>query len=168
MIGNTLRFGLTTWTTEDDPVVRGQFNSDHIAIDAKVVIDYHGDTLADRPASPPQGTWWTADDTHTVYRYDGTTWHQVTTIEQPIAVTMPVAQSWGATAVIGTSNEAVRSDHVHAIPSHTAADHAIIPLSAFGAPNGPVSFGGQRVMILGSPSAAQDIATKAYVDAKFA
>lgn len=167
MIGATTRFGLTTWSAATDPLARAQFNADHQAIDAKAMIDSRGANLAARPAAPAAGTWWTADDTGTTYRYDGSTWRQVTTPAQPVSAVTPQALPWGQVGVVGTSTAAVCMDHVHAIPTHTAADHSTIPLSAFAAATAALSMGGYRITGLGSPSASTDLATKAYVDSLF-
>lgn len=61
-------------------------------------------------------------------------------------------------ATVGTGTAAAHEDHVHGFtPSGFA-------LSAFGVPTGTVSFNSQKISNLLDPTAAQDAATKNYVD----
>jgi hypothetical protein len=71
----------------------------------------------------------------------------------------------GDTASAGTATTLARSDHKHGRENHGAAEHSTIPLSALAAPTTAVSFNSQRITNLADPTAAQDAATKAYVDA---
>lgn len=169
MIEQTTRLGLSRWTSDDDPVSRLQLNADHVALDVKVMRDTHGPDLAARPApgSVPRGTWWTDDAAAVTYRSDGVAWTQVTTPEQPVSAVLPEPMDYGAAGVAGTSLDAVRGDHTHAHPTHDAADHAGVPLSAFAAATAALSMGGHKITGLGTPSANTDLATKAYVDSKF-
>jgi hypothetical protein len=59
------------------------------------------------------------------------------------------------TAAAGTSLKHSRADHVHAMPK----------ISDLNAPTASVAFGSQKITGLADPTAAQDGATKAYVDA---
>ena len=61
-------------------------------------------------------------------------------------------------AAVGTGTAAAREDHVHGF---TPANFA---LSAFGVPTSTVSFNSQKISNLLDPAAAQDAATKNYVD----
>lgn len=58
------------------------------------------------------------------------------------------------TAAVGTSTRYARADHVHAMPT----------LSQIGTATADVSLGGFKITSLADPTAAQDAATKAYVD----
>jgi hypothetical protein len=77
----------------------------------------------------------------------------------------PGSSAPGDTAAAGTATTLARSDHKHGRENHGATEHASIPLSALSAPTAAVSFGSQRITSLADPTAAQDAATKAYVDA---
>lgn len=81
------------------------------------------------------------------------------------AVGTPGSSAPGDTASAGTASTLARSDHRHGRENHGSAEHSAIPLSALAAPTAAVSFGSQRITNLADPSAAQDAATKAYVDA---
>ncbi len=59
------------------------------------------------------------------------------------------------TAAIGTSLKYARTDHVHVMPT----------LSEVGLPGADVSLNSKKITNLADPTAAQDAATKAYVDA---
>jgi hypothetical protein len=64
----------------------------------------------------------------------------------------------------GSSPWVARSDHQHGNPTHVAADHSTIPLSAFAAPTAAVSFGSQNITNLAAPVNATDGVNKSYVD----
>lgn len=59
-------------------------------------------------------------------------------------------------AAVGVSPQAAREDHVHPMPT----------LTQVGAPTADRAMGGFKITGLADPAAAQDAATKAYVDAK--
>jgi hypothetical protein len=72
---------------------------------------------------------------------------------------------FGSAKIDGTSNSASRADHTHGNPTHVAADHAAIPISALAAATGAINMGGFQINNLpNSPSSANDAASKMYVD----
>ena len=75
-----------------------------------------------------------------------------------ISATTPVSVT-SATGVVGIATSAAHGDHAHGF---TASSFA---LSAFGVPTASVSFNSQKITNLLDPTAAQDGATKSYVDA---
>jgi hypothetical protein len=105
-----------------------------------------------------------------------------------VRVGSPVALTVGAAAANGTSSSLVRADHVHAMPGlATGAADGFMALgdftklggieagaqvtsfarvqTALAAASSAVSINAQRLSSVADPSAAQDAATKAYVDA---
>jgi hypothetical protein len=81
------------------------------------------------------------------------------------AVGTPGNSAPGDVASAGTATTLARSDHKHGRENHGSAEHSSIPLSALAAPTTNVSFNSQKITNLADPTAAQDAATKAYVDA---
>ena len=57
-----------------------------------------------------------------------------------------------------------RSDHYHGTPTHDAAAHAAIPISALAPATGPINMGGFVIGNVGTPVAPTDAANKGYVD----
>lgn len=167
MISASPRLNLHLWSNDEDPLARAQFTADHQSLDAALVRDTFGSTLAARPApaAVPRGTWWSATDTATTWRSDGSTWTQVTTPEQPITALLPEALTYAQGGAPGASPDAVRADHAHAMPGHDIADHYVIAASAFGAATTHLNLAGYALTALGTPTAGTDAATKAYVDA---
>lgn len=72
--------------------------------------------------------------------------------------------AFGAVSGNGTATTISRSDHVHGTPTHDAAAHSAIPLSALAVPTAALALNSQRITGLADPTAAQDGATKIYVD----
>jgi hypothetical protein len=78
------------------------------------------------------------------------------------AVTAQTA--FGAASSNGAAATLARSDHVHGTPTHVAADHSTIPLSALAAATAAINMGGFVINNVGTPVAATDAANKGYVD----
>lgn len=78
------------------------------------------------------------------------------------AVTAQTA--FGASSGNGAAATLPRSDHTHGTPTHVAADHSTIPLSALAAATANVSMGGFKITNVGTPTASTDAANKQYVD----
>jgi hypothetical protein len=72
--------------------------------------------------------------------------------------------TFGLAAVNGSAATLARSDHTHGTPTHDAAAHSAIPISALAAAAADVSHGGFKITNLGAPSAGTDGANKDYVD----
>jgi hypothetical protein len=72
--------------------------------------------------------------------------------------------TFGAAASNGSAATIARSDHLHGNPTHVAADHATIPISALAAPTADVNWGAFKITNLNSPTGSNDAANKGYVD----
>lgn len=74
------------------------------------------------------------------------------------------SSTFGQASAVGTSTVAARSDHVHGTPTHDAAAHSAIPISALAAATADINMGTFKVTNLGPPIGNSDAATKNYVD----
>lgn len=82
------------------------------------------------------------------------------------AFAAPTAETvFGSSSAAGSALTVPHSDHTHGNPTHLNADHSAINHSALAVPTADVAWGGFKITGLGDPAAAQDAATKAYVDA---
>ena len=82
------------------------------------------------------------------------------------AFASPTAETtFGSSSAAGSATTLPRSDHTHGNPTHVNADHSAINRSALAVPTADVSWGNFKITSLADPTAAQDAATKAYVDA---
>ena len=108
------------------------------------------------PASSNPATGAVYFDTANFLIYVGVagSWVQVDQFGSPVAV--------GSANGDGTSKQYARADHVH---KHTDTEHSGIHLNALATATGNYSMGGNKITSLADPTAAQDAATKAYVDA---
>lgn len=78
----------------------------------------------------------------------------------------PTAETaFGSSSAAGSATTVPHSDHTHGNPTHLNADHSAINRSALAVPTADVAWGGFKITGLADPTAAQDAATKAYVDA---
>lgn len=161
-VTQSARLGLTLWSSGADPLTRAQLLGDHQALDDLTAIDVQGATVGDRPAAGVRGRYFTALDTGSTFRDNGTTW---TPVGMSLSSVAPAALPFGSGGAAGTSLMASRADHVHPTPAHDAAAHSAIKLSDLAAPTAAVAFGSQRITNLAAPTAATDAATKGYVDA---
>lgn len=82
------------------------------------------------------------------------------------AVTAQTA--FGAASATGSATTIAHSDHTHGTPTHDNAAHSAINRSALAAPLADVPWGGFKITNLADPTAAQDAATKNYVDTSVA
>ena len=78
--------------------------------------------------------------------------------------TITAETTFGGASGNGSAVTLARSDHTHGNPTHDAAAHSAIPLSALAVPAAAVSFNGQKLTVLGTPTAGTDATTKDYVD----
>jgi hypothetical protein len=78
------------------------------------------------------------------------------------AVTAQTA--FGAASSNGAAATLPRSDHTHGTPTHDAAAHSAIPLSALAAAAANYSMGGFKLTSLGTPTTGTDAVTKDYAD----
>ncbi len=128
--------------------------------------------LASDPASPVDGQVYynTADQTIRIYSATATAWRQ----HAWVGATSPTAEAVGSTVVTGTALEAARADHRHAMPSTaTSGVDGFMPGTDKTKLDNAASANTNSVLVIrdGSgraqftdPSAAQDAATKNYVD----
>lgn len=72
--------------------------------------------------------------------------------------------SFGSSSSDGTATTVSHSDHTHGTPVHNNAAHNSINISALAVPTANVAWGGYKITGLADPTAAQDAATKNYVD----
>jgi hypothetical protein len=81
------------------------------------------------------------------------------------AFAAPTAETvFGSSSGAGSATTLPRSDHTHGNPTHLNADHSAINISALAAPTADVAWGTNKITGLKDPTAAQDAATKNYVD----
>lgn len=73
--------------------------------------------------------------------------------------------TFGASSGNGAATTIARSDHTHGTPTHIGTDHSGVSISALSVPTGAVAWNAQKITGLADPTAPQDAATKAYVDA---
>ena len=162
----TPRLALTTWDSEDDPVLRVMLNADHGRIDPRVMIDSQGAPLSARPAAATAGagTWWTDTAAGITYRSDGTTWQQVTATVIDASNDQPKPLTPGAPGAAGAAGQASRADHSHAMAVHDIAAHASIPLSVYAPATAAIDMGGHPMTGLATPEDSNDAATRDYAD----
>jgi hypothetical protein len=67
--------------------------------------------------------------------------------------------SFAASSGSGSATTPARSDHTHGTPTHDAAAHSAIPLSALATPTGDVSIASHKLTNLADGSSAQDAAS---------
>jgi hypothetical protein len=75
--------------------------------------------------------------------------------------------SFGGSSANGVATTMSRSDHLHGTPTHLTADHAAVSISGLAVPTADVSWGASplyKITNLKDPTAANDAATKGYVD----
>lgn len=111
--------------------------------------------LAGAPSTPKKGQVYFNTTDNTYRYYDGTAW-QTLSIGGGVALdtTSTDIQPLGTQAA-GSTGKAADASHVHAMPR----------LDQVGAPTASVSLNSQKITSLLDPTAAQDAATKSYVDA---
>lgn len=72
--------------------------------------------------------------------------------------------TYGTSSSTGTATTVPHSDHGHGNPTHVGTDHNAISISSLSVPTGDVAWGNNKITGLKDPTAAQDAASKAYVD----
>lgn len=126
--------------------------------------------LSGDPASPATGQVYFNTTDGTIREYTGSAWR----IVSYVGATAPTAETVGATASNGTSNEAARADHRHAMPGNatTGADGFMSSTDKTKLDNAVSAATASRLVIrdasgraqFADPSASADAATKNYVD----
>lgn len=120
-------------------------------------------SLAAAPSSPAKFQLYGNSGDNTLYWWDGAIWQSAKGGSMSFG-SVPAETTFGIAKSDGVATTAARSDHTHGSPTHDAAAHSAIPLSALAVPTGPVSFNGQRVTNVGTPTSGTDAANKDYVD----
>lgn len=72
--------------------------------------------------------------------------------------------TFGSASGNGAAATIARSDHTHGTPTHDTAAHSAVSISGLANPTADRAWGGFKITGLADPTAAQDAATKAYVD----
>lgn len=122
------------------------------------------------PAAPPAGPtdfgmlWY--DTTLNILKWwDGAQWIDAMGGAGAVPGDTVTTQTFGQVPVPGASTLFSRGDHAHGMPTHTAADHAAIPIDSLAPPTGPLDMGGQPIEGVGGPPVNDtDAANKVYVD----
>lgn len=119
--------------------------------------------LASAPASPVSGQLYydTSTSPGVLYWYNGSAWVSASGVTFG---NVTAQTSFGSASGNGTATTASHSDHVHGTPTHVDADHSGIHISALAAPTADVAWGTNKITGVKDPTAAQDAATKNYVD----
>ena len=115
--------------------------------------------LASAPASPVEGQVYYHTGDKVLYWWNGTSWVAATGSGTVASVTgtAPIVSSGGANPAISLAAGGITDTHVNA--------SAAIAYTKLAAPTAAVSFNSQRITNVADPTAAQDAATKSYVDA---
>lgn len=119
-VTSTTRFGLTSWSSGDDPLGRAQFQSDNLAVEALGAIWRTG-TNTERPAastaSAARSFYYSTTDS-VLYYSDGTNWRSVGAYGNSGDAYTLVAGT--VTTPQGTADRAARADHKHAVSTASA------------------------------------------------
>jgi hypothetical protein len=86
----------------------------------------------------------------------------------PAFAAVTVEQTFGSASTNGASTSLARADHAHGNPTHDAAAHATIPVSALAAATANVNLNSFLITNLATPASAGDAANKGYVDTAIA
>lgn len=119
--------------------------------------------LASAPSSPVKGQLYFDSTGNVLYWWNGTAW--VSAAGGTVAFgAVPAETTFGIAKNDGVATTAARSDHTHGSPTHDAAAHSTIPISALAAAAADVSMGGNEITNVGTPVNGSDAANKSYVD----
>lgn len=118
--GTTDRFGLTTWSSGDDPFGRAQFQQDNLNVEELGAIFRTGPSSAKPTASLDeyQKTFWYSTDTQVLEYNNGTAWVAVDSKAESsdVSTLAPGTPTTGQ----GTSTRIARADHSHSVPVASA------------------------------------------------
>lgn len=119
-VGSTTRFGLTTWSSGDDPWGRAQFNSDNLAVENLGAV-FRSDTTANRPsaalASAARSFYYSTTDA-VLYFTDGTNWKPLNALALSADAYQVVAGT--VTTPEGVAERVARADHKHSVATASA------------------------------------------------
>lgn len=118
--GTTDRFGLTTWSSGDDPFGRAQFQQDNLNVEQLGAIFRVGLSASKPTASAAeyQKTFWYSTDTQILEYNNGSAWVTVDSkgLSADVSSLSPGTPANGQ----GTSTRIARADHSHSVPVGTA------------------------------------------------
>jgi hypothetical protein len=119
-VGSTTRFGLTTWSSGDDPWGRAQFNNDNLAVENLGAV-FRSDTTANRPsaalASSARSFYYSTTDS-VLYFADGTNWKPLNSLGVSGDASAIVAGT--VTTPEGVAERIARADHKHTVTTASA------------------------------------------------
>ena len=123
-------------------------------------------SLGSPPGSPVKFQLYGNTGDNTLYWWDGTAWIPAkdTGAGTLTPGTITAETTFGTSKADGSVATYARSDHAHGNPVHDANAHSTIPLSALAVPTTAVSFNGQKITSLGTPTTGTDAVTKDYAD----
>ena len=118
------------------------------------------------PTGPVKGQLYFNSGDNIMYWYNGGSWISAAggTSAFPGFGGSSAETTFGSTKSDGVGGLAARNDHTHGNPSHLAADHSAIPISALAAATATVNMNSQLLSNLPLPVSNNDAANKQYVD----
>lgn len=168
-ITTTARFGLKKYGAGSDPhPTRAEHNIMIDQVENNGVIGSSG-LLSARPAAGKGRAFYYATDNSTIYYDTGSAWRELTTVGGVTASGVAV----GGASSEGSSLNAARADHVHALPLvTTTADGAMIAADKVKLNNATANATASTLAMrdtagrlkVANPSATTDAANKTYVD----
>lgn len=168
-ITTTARFGLKKYGAGSDPhPTRAEHNLMIDGVENNGVIGSSG-LLSARPAAGKGRAFYYATDNSTIYYDTGSAWRELTTVGGVAASGVAV----GGTSSEGSSLNAARADHVHAVPLvTTSANGAMIAADKVKLNNATANATASTLAMrdtagrlkVATPSATTDAANKTYVD----
>src|SRR5215471_2048716 len=122
--------------------------------------------LASAPSTPVKGQLYYDTVANILYWWDGTTWQSAKGggAGLTLSTTVTADTTFGAASNAGAAGTASKGDHSHGSPTHLAADHSTIPISALGTAAGTINMGNSNILNVAGPLNPSDAATKGYVD----
>lgn len=123
--------------------------------------------LASAPSSPVKGQMYFNSADNTLYWWDGTGWASARGGGSgfPGYGSVTAQTTFGQASSNGVGTTVSRTDHVHGTPTHDAAAHSAIPLSALAVPTVDVGWNAKKITGLADGTSATDAVTKQQLDA---